>query len=147
MGIILKNGKSLEVFEAAEAVEFTPISEWIARGKEGHYVVKRLIQPLTAEQLQTIHKELIRYISKPYDEAFEWSDQRFYCSELVWKIYKNSVGIKLAPLAKLRSFKLDSQIVRAQLKERYGDNIPLNEPVISPAAIFNSSLLKTVAVK
>lgn len=30
------------------------------------------------------------------------------------------------------------------MKERYGNNIPFNEPVISPAAIFNSELLVTV---
>jgi len=30
------------------------------------------------------------------------------------------------------------------MKERYGDKIPLNENVISPVAIFDSELLKTV---
>ncbi len=147
MGIVLKNGKSLEVLEAVQPVKFTPVADWFARGKGGHYVVKRLIRPLTAEQLQKIHKESIRYIGKPYDKAFEWSDQRFYCSELVWKIYKNNADITLAPLAKLGSFKLDSPTVRSKLKERYGENIPLNEPVISPAAIFNSSFLEPVAIK
>lgn len=147
MGIILKNGKSFEVLEAVQPVKFTPISEWFARGKGGHYVVNRLIYPLTAEQLQKIHKDLIRYIGKPYDKAFEWSDQRFYCSELVWKIFKNNAGIMFALLAKLGSFKLDSSIVRSKLKERYGEKIPLDEPVISPAVIFNSSLLETVAIK
>jgi hypothetical protein len=30
------------------------------------------------------------------------------------------------------------------MKERYGDKIPINEIVISPVAIFDSELLKTV---
>jgi hypothetical protein len=30
------------------------------------------------------------------------------------------------------------------MKERYGDKLPLDEVVISPAAIFNSELLTTV---
>jgi hypothetical protein len=34
--------------------------------------------------------------------------------------------------------------VRAKLKARYGNAIPINEPVIAPAAIFNSPLLETV---
>jgi len=31
-----------------------------------------------------------------------------------------------------------------KLKERYGDHIPLNEPVISPVAMFNAAELETV---
>jgi hypothetical protein len=30
------------------------------------------------------------------------------------------------------------------MKERYGDKIPMNETVISPAAIFESDLLMTI---
>jgi hypothetical protein len=30
------------------------------------------------------------------------------------------------------------------MKERYGNNVPMDEKVISPAAMFNSSLLVTV---
>jgi len=35
--------------------------------------------------------------------------------------------------------------VRAKMRERYGDTAPLNEPVISPVAMFQSTLLTTVA--
>jgi hypothetical protein len=34
--------------------------------------------------------------------------------------------------------------VKQKLKERYGDNIPMDQIVISPAAIFNSELLMMV---
>ena len=34
--------------------------------------------------------------------------------------------------------------LRAKMRERYGDAIPLDEPVISPVAMFQSSLLVTV---
>jgi hypothetical protein len=34
--------------------------------------------------------------------------------------------------------------VRAKLQERYGQHVPLDEPVISPQAIFESPLLVTV---
>ena len=32
-----------------------------------------------------------------------------------------------------------------ELRERYGDTVPLDEPVISPVAMFRSNLLVTVA--
>ena len=42
MGIIFfRNGKPY-VFEAIATVRYTPLTSWIARGKGGHYVIKRL---------------------------------------------------------------------------------------------------------
>ena len=35
---------------------------------------------------------------KHYDFWFEWSDERIYCSELVWKIYRRGLGIELGEL-------------------------------------------------
>jgi len=47
-------------------------------------------------------------------------------------------------LEMLRNFDLTHESVRKKMKERYGDNIPMDELVISPAAIFESELLITV---
>ena len=33
------------------------------------------------------------------------------------------------------------------MRERYGDHVPLDEPVISPVAMFKSPLMVTVAEK
>ncbi len=43
-------------------------------------------------------------------------------------------------------FDLSSAAVKNKMKERYGNKIPLNELVISPAAIFESELLEEIAV-
>lgn len=67
-----------------------------------------------------------------------------YCSELIWKVYKRATGIEIGKLQQLKEFDLTNELVKKKIKERYGSNIPLNIPVISPAAIFNSELLVTV---
>ena len=81
---------------------------------------------------------------KPYDIYFEWSDDRIYCSELVWKIYHECAGVDIGELEKLSSFNLDEPAVKQKLKERYGNDIPMDEQVISPASIFESDLLMIV---
>ncbi len=81
---------------------------------------------------------------KPYDLYFEWSDQRIYCSELVWKAYREAVGIELGDRQKLRDFDLSDARVKAKMRERFGGEVPLDEPVISPAAMFDSALLRVV---
>ena len=82
---------------------------------------------------------------RPYDLTFEWSDSRVYCSELVWKMYERALGIRVGELQRLRDFDLSDPVVRAKMKERYGDAVPLDEQVISPAAMFDSPLLEVVS--
>lgn len=145
MGIVLFKDGTPYVFEAVQPVKYTPIKAWLNRGKGKHYVIKRLKTPLSTAAISQLQAEAVHYIGKPYDLTFEWSDNRIYCSELVWKMYKSAAAIELAPLAKLGSFNLSNPAVRAKLKERYGSKIPMNEPVIAPVAIFESPLLVTVA--
>ena len=132
------------VFEAVQPVKFTPLANWLARGKGGHFVAKRTRKPLSASAIATFHRQAQNYLGKPYDLTFEWTDTRMYCSELVWKLYK-AAGVELAPLSRLGSFDLDDPEVRRVLKRRYGNTVPLDEPVIAPSAIFDSPLLTTVS--
>ena len=144
MGIVLiKEGRPV-VLEAVQPVKYTDLKTWLNRGKGQQYVIKRLTSPIKPAAVSKLDQEAKRYLGKPYDLTFEWSDDRIYCSELVWKLYKSALGIELAPLAKLGSFDLTAPAVKAKLKERYGNRIPLNEPVIAPSAIFDSTLLTTV---
>ena len=147
MGIIYQKDNEFCIFEATQPVKLTPLNEWIKRGKNGHYVVKRLKNSkkiLTSENLSKMKTIGEKFIGKDYDLYFEWTDKRIYCSELVWKIYKEALGIEIGKLETLSDFDLSNKIVQKKMKERYGNNIPRNELVISPAAMFNSSKLKTV---
>jgi hypothetical protein len=133
--------------EAVQPVKSTPLDEWIARGKGGHYVVKRLMDAediLTAEVVDKMKREGRKHIGKNYDFTFEWNDNRIYCSEMVWKIYKRSMGLEIGKLQKLRDLDLTHPEVRKAMQARYGSRIPLDEQVISPAAVFDSELLIVV---
>jgi len=147
MGIIYKQGNDFFVYEAIQPVKFTPLNDWINRGENGHYVVKRIknSQNVLTPKILTKMKQIgEKYSGKDYDLYFEWSDSRIYCSELVWKIYKKAVGIEIGELEKLGDFNLTDKAVKQKLKERYGDNIPKDELVISPASMFESNELITV---
>ena len=148
MGLIVhRNGKPF-VFEAVSTVRLTPLDQWIARGTGRHFVVKRLRNAesvLTPAALGKLRAEARRFAGRPYDLTFGWADDRIYCSELVWKAYDRALGIQIGGLQKVRDFNLSDPAVRAKMRERYGNNIPLDKPVISPVAMFQSSLLVTVA--
>jgi hypothetical protein len=141
MGIVFFRGGKPFVFEAVSTVRYTPLDAWIARGERGRFVLKRLKTSLTNEQVKKLRDAAPGLAGKPYDLTFEWSDSRIYCSELVWKLYDRALGIQIGKLQKLREFDLSDPTVWKMMKQRYGSEVPMNEPVISPAAMFESTLL------
>jgi hypothetical protein len=150
MGVVLMRGGTPYVFEAVTTVRYTPLAQWTARGDGGHYVAKRLRNAgalLTPAAVARLHAGSADYAGRPYDLTFEWSDQRIYCSELVWKLYQRALGVRIGELQKIRSFNLGDPAVRAKMRERYGDKVPMDEPVISPVAMFESPLLMTVETR
>ena len=146
-GIIYSDNGQYYVFEAVQPVKTTPLDKWIARGKDEHYVIKRLKnadQILTTEMFQKMKQEGNKFKGKNYDLTFEWSDDKIYCSELIWKIYKCATGFEIGKLEKLGDFDLTNKVVKQKMKERYGDKIPMDEIVISPKAVFESELLEMI---
>lgn len=147
-GIIYKDDTGhYFVYEAIQPVKKTPLLAWIARGEKGRYAVRRLKDAdkvLTPQVLRKMKAAATAMNGKNYDLYFEWSDDRIYCSELVWKIYKQGTSLEVGHLQQLKDFDLNNPIVKSKLRERYGKNIPLSEKVISPSALFDSELLYTV---
>lgn len=141
--VVMRNNKPY-VFEAVGPVVYTPLQNWIAQGEGGRYIARRVKGGLSSQQQQKLAQTAKRYLGKPYDLAFSWTDQRQYCSEVVWKVYQNALGMRIGKLQKLKEFDLSHPIVQAKLKERYGKKVPLNETVISPQALFEASQLETV---
>ena len=130
-----------------QPVKLTPLARWVARGQGQHFVVKRLrdaataLTPTALTRLKAAGQPLLGH---DYDLTFNWSDKQIYCSELIWKVYDRGLHRQLGQLQQLRDFDLSHPAVQAKLRERYGDRLPLSEPVISPASIFSSPALVTV---
>lgn len=149
MGIIYFDEDNAEyfVYEASSVVKLTPLNDWINDGLDGKYVVKRIYNSdeiLTDGALVKMKAIGEKFKGKSYDRYFGWSDEKLYCSELVWKIYKEALNIELSKLERLSDFDLTTEQVQNQLNERYKGNIPYDELVISPVQIFNSEKLITV---
>jgi hypothetical protein len=148
MGIIFLRDAEPFVLEASATVRYTPLAKWILHGQGHHYEIKRLRDSatiLTASNILKLQRTAEGFLGRPYDLTFDWSDDRMYCSELVWKSYDRALGVQVGNLQKVRDFNLTDAVVQAKMRERYGTNVPLDAPVISPVAMEQSSLLVTVA--
>ncbi|HET6512248.1 MAG TPA: YiiX family permuted papain-like enzyme [Candidatus Kapabacteria bacterium] len=144
-GILLKKGDEMMVYEAVGPVKYTPIEKWIRAGNDGRVVVRRLKDiKLEERDLRHLREEAAPFLGKRYDFAFNWSDEEIYCSELVWKIYKEATNIDLGIPRAMREFDLSSPEVQRIMKQRYGNSIPYDERIISPQQVFESEHLETV---
>lgn len=145
-GIIFKmDGKSY-VLEAVQPVKITSLTDWISHGKNSDYLIKRIKKPnsLDSKKIESMKNYGFKMLNVDYDLYFEWSDEKIYCSELVWKIYKEGAGIEICSFKKLKDFNLTDPKVVEIMKERYGNNIPLEENVVAPSQLAESNLLETV---
>jgi uncharacterized protein YycO len=133
------------VFEAVQPVGKRNLSEWIDSGVDGKYVVMRLKDTsLLSNNIEKLKAYASYQFGKNYDIYFGWSDKEWYCSELVWKTYKSVLAIELAKTKPLREFNIDLPIVRKTMANRYGNNIPYDEQMISPGQLFESNQLYQV---
>ena len=134
--VVVENGKSY-VIEAERGVEKTPMKTWLRRGKMCHHY--RVMRLKDTQDLTVRYKGLLGI---PYDRAFRFDNGMYYCSELVWEIYKKN-GILLSEPNPLGDYHfLNLPIVKRHLKRRH---MTLDQKVVPPSDLVKSSKLRTVS--
>ena len=145
-GIVFEQNKKLYVLEAVQPVQVVTLDAFRKRSKI--FVAKRLKNrtKLTPAAVQKGLDWGQKQIGKDYDLLFQWDDETIYCSELVWKIYKEATGQKLCRPKTFKSYFLDKPAVRTVIQKRYGHagKLPEKEPVVAPSDLAESPLLQEV---
>lgn len=130
-GIIIENDSKIYVLETLGTIKLTPIQTFINRGLFKKYWVKRY----TNEKLKVEYK---KYLGIKYDLAFKFNNDKYYCSELVYNIYKNDFNIELCKTKQLKEYNLLG--IKNVAKDRGMD---IEQYVVSPSDIYESKILKT----
>ena len=135
--IVMKNGKPY-VLETLKTLTLTPLDKFIARGKGGKYWLKR-------SKKENIKIKYGSYLGKPYDLAFKFDNDKFYCSELIYDIYKNQLGIELCEPKKVSDYLILGtdklpQIEKAMKKR----GITKEQYAVAPVDIFESIYLENI---
>ena len=135
--IVMRDGKPY-VLETLKTLVLTPLDKFIARGKEGKYWLKR-------SDKENIKIEYTHYLGKPYDLAFSFDNDIYYCSELVYDIYKNQLGIELCKPKQVGDYlilgtdKLDK--IENTMQRR---GITKEQYAVAPVDVFESEYLHSV---
>ena len=135
--IVVKNGKPY-VLETLQTLVLTPLDKFIARGKDGKYWLKRP----SKEDIRIKYKD---YLGKPYDLAFKFDNGKFYCSELIYDIYKHQLGIELCKPKTVDDYLIlgvgNHPKLKHAMKER---GITMEQQAVAPVDVFKSKYLKRV---
>lgn len=145
VGIIVKRSDSWHVAESSGPLLVTPLKTFIGRSRNKAYKVMRN-QKFSQKMLPRLYAALYKY-NQPYDIFFEFSDERIYCSELVYKVFKDVTGIPVGRLEKFKDLKLNGPFVSKLIEERLtaiGKEINLEEPIITPVGLFDDKNLTFV---
>lgn len=129
-GIIIMKNNQAYVLEASNIVKLTPVKEWIERGKNKKCFARRIYKHLP----ESIKYK--KYLGAKYDTEFKFDNSRYYCSELVWLIYKEQFGIQIGTPKYVSAY----NVLRLGkvLKSR---NISLEQEVISPKDLYISKII------
>jgi hypothetical protein len=148
MGVIAKTPTGMFVLEAASPVRMTSLARWIAHGRDGRYVVKRLRDAdlkLTPDVVTKMTKLGATWQGRPYDLRFRWDDQALYCSELAYKLYERATGIRIGTLQRASDMNLDDERVQRAIRKRFANaTFDPAELVITPDSMFNDEQLVEV---
>lgn len=135
--VVMKNGKPY-VLETLKTLVVTPLDKFIARGEDGKYWLKR-------SNKENIRIKYGSYLGKPYDLAFKFDNDKFYCSELIYDIYKNQLGIELCKPKKVNDYLILGTSNLPQIKKAMKKRgITQEQYAVAPVDIFESDHLKEV---
>lgn len=135
--IVMKNGKPY-VLETLKTLVLTPLDKFIVRGENGKYWLKR-------SNKENIKIKYESYLDKPYDLAFKFDNGKFYCSELIYDIYKNQLDIELCKPKKVSDYLILGTDKLPQLEKAMKKRgITKEQYAVAPVDIFESDCLKDV---
>ena len=135
--IVMKNGKPY-VLETLKTLVVTPLDKFIARGEDGKYWLKR-------SKKENIKIKYGNYLGKPYDLAFKFDNGKFYCSELIYDIYKNQLGIELCQPKKIGDYLIIGTDKLPKIQEVMRKReISAEQYAVAPVDLFESDYLKDV---
>jgi hypothetical protein len=82
---------------------------------------------------------LRRYAGRPYDMRYGMDDETIYCSELVFKGYRDATGRTAGKVEQLGT--LNWRPFEAFIREMEGGKLPLDREMITPRALSEAEQL------
>ena len=135
--VVMKEGKPY-VLETLKTLVLTPLDKFIVRGKDGKYWLKR-------SDKEDIKIDYAHYLGKSYDFAFSFDNDIYYCSELVYDIYKRQLDIELCTPKQIGDYLIFGTDKLDKIEEAMSRRgITKEQYAVAPVDIFESKHLHNI---
>jgi len=143
-GIVARRDEAWVVVEAVEPVKETPLAKWIARGRQAGFAVYRF-EAKYFDKLPAMIAAARRHLGKPYDMRYDFDDEKLYCSELIYKAFREATGEECGAVCRLGE--LNWRPYETFIRMLEGGGLPLERRMITPRAVSEAKQLKLVLRK
>ena len=117
------------VYEAMNGVEATPLRQFVYRSRDGQYAVHRW-QPQYESKVAAVLQQVRTQLGKPYDLRYRMDDEKIYCSELIYKAFRQVTGEAPGKLVALGD--LNWGPYQRFIEQLEGGDVPLEREMITP---------------
>jgi len=129
-GLVARRAGVWVVYEAYDGVEVTPLKEFIFRGRKHGFAVYRL-KPRYQPYVPKIIERTTGYLGRPYDSRYRMDDENIYCSELIYKAFRDATGGEQLG-AFVRFGDLPWQPYENTIRYYEGGPVPIDRQMITP---------------
>lgn len=141
-GIVAQVDGKWVVYEALGQVRATPLYDFLLRGRERGFAVYRW-KGDEQSHVPGILGRARAMLGRPYDSRYRMDDEKIYCSELIYKAYRDVTnGGQAGKLVRLGE--LDWGPYRKTIIELEGAEPPLDREMITPKDLALASQLELV---
>lgn len=141
-GIVARRDGRWVVYEAYGDVSETPLRTFLFRGRGGGFVVYRLRPEHRGHIPQTLEC-CTGYLGRPYDIRYRLDDEKIYCSELVYKAYRDATqGQELGRLVRFGD--MNWRPYETLIERIEGGAVPVDREMITPAELARAPQLEPV---
>jgi hypothetical protein len=140
-GILMRKEGDWVVAESIGTVRYTPLWQWVMRGRGAVVEAWRPRAPFAADAAKLM-PPIERLWGLPYDFRYAPGEAEIYCSELVRIVYAEGQGVTLGDWEALGT--LNWKPHEAFIREMEGGALPLERPMVTPVSLTRDARLARV---
>jgi len=142
-GVVVYRHEEWQVIEAIGNVHYTPLWIWELRGRSSKFTVYRLKEKYE-EIIPSFIKAMEKYLGRPYDFRYRMDEEKIYCSELVFKGFREVTGEEMGELLTLGDLDWEPYVETIKKYEGLGDTVPLDRIMITPRDLAKGAQLERI---
>lgn len=140
-GIVAYEDGQWMVYEAYGSVQRVPLSKFWQRSRANQFAVYRL-KPEHQPQVPHLLECVRAFLGRPYDVRYEMDEEKIYCSELIFKAWRDAGGADMGRLVTLGDLNWEPFERTIRAIER--GPVPLDRVMITPHHLSQAQQLELV---